>query len=127
MARKRKQVADDDGDVVDVPNQWTAMSEGTGVRRVGPSVENPLDHPPKPSFIGPLLVTFLCCWPFGLVSLIYALQVPTKWRRGNREAARHAAERSEFWMYAAVGAQVFVYIGAAIYYFTVYRHRPYYQ
>lgn len=48
--------------------------------------------------VGPILVTLFCCLPFGIVSIVYASQVPTKVAANDIEGAKLAAKTSKTWM-----------------------------
>lgn len=155
MALKRKSKSSEDGgdtDELDVPNEWSAATMASRID--GPLIPTGMqsvDAPPQPSYLGPLLVTVMCVipigfvlarsipdlvlvagialalsLPLGLVSMLYAIQVPVRWRRGDQNGSRHCAERAEFWMYATVGAQIMLGIAAFLYWLLYYRHQsPY--
>ena len=120
MARKRKK----DADGVDSPNEWTAdLAAAAPTFRAGSP--EPTDAPPQPSYLGPVIAVLLCM-PFGLLALVYAMQTPIRWRRGDQSGSRHAAAQSELWMYASVGAFVLMAIGYGLVWVFYLRNRsPY--
>lgn len=59
-------------------------------------------HQPKNYLIEAILVTIFCCQPFGIVSIIYAAQVNSKYTEGNYEGANRASKRAKNWMIAAI-------------------------
>lgn len=102
MAWKRKK--SDTPDDVDAPNEWTA-DLAVAISTYRPTGMEHADAPPRPSYVGPIVATLLCV-PFGLIAIVFALQTPIRWRRGDQAGSRRAAEQAEFWMYASVGAFV---------------------
>ena len=69
---------------------------------------------PASNLLGSVVVTFLCCVPFGLVAIVYGLQVGPKFRKGDYEGSQRASDLSERWMFAAVGAFILMLIVAVI-------------
>jgi len=84
--------------------------------------------PPDSSMLGAVLATFFCFWPLGVIAIIWALRVRPRWKRGDEDGARHAAEMAEKFTFAAVGLFVILFaIGIvvyAIYWFTGPRTKP---
>lgn len=79
------------------------------------------DLPPQPpanNLLGALLVTIFCCAPFGLIAILYGVQVGPKFKKGNEAGAQHASDMAEKWTYAACGAAVL--IAAAVVGFRVF-------
>jgi len=72
--------------------------------------EELLPQPPANNLLGSILVTIFCCPPFGLVAIIYGLQVGSKFKKGDEDGAQHAADMSEKWMYAGVGVAILIFI-----------------
>jgi len=54
--------------------------------------------PPKNWLVESILVTLLCCLPFGIVSIIYATKVDTLWSSGQFEAAEQASRDAGKWV-----------------------------
>ena len=80
------------GDVGDVP-AGPAASYGAV-----PHIPNHLVHA--------ILVTFLCCLPAGIVSIIYAAQVNGKVAAGDIAGARAASQNAKTWMWISLGVGV---------------------
>jgi len=59
---------------------------------------------PKPySYLVPaILVTFCCCLPLGIVSIVYASQVDGKWSGGDVHGAITASNNAKMWFYLAL-------------------------
>lgn len=53
---------------------------------------------PSIGLAGPILVTLFCCLPFGVVSIVYATQVPTKVAANDMAGAELAAKTARSWM-----------------------------
>lgn len=72
---------------------------------------------PSTNLIGSILVTLLCCPPFGIVAIVYGMRVISRFNADDIAGAKHASDMSERWMYAAVGAAILLAIGRVAYYF----------
>lgn len=57
---------------------------------------------PDSNLVGAILVTLFCCLPFGVVSIVYAAQVDSKWNAGDWNGARRAAQLAKSWGLAAL-------------------------
>ncbi len=75
-------------------------------------------HPPAPHKAPPpnylvwsILTTIFCCLPFGIVSIVYAAQVNSKWHSGDIEGARLSSKNAKMWALIAFGVGL---IGAFI-------------
>ncbi len=44
-----------------------------------------------------ILSTLLCCLPLGVVSIVFAAQVNSKWASGDYEGARRASKNAKNW------------------------------
>jgi hypothetical protein len=64
--------------------------------------------PPSNYLIGAILCTVFCCQIFGIVSIIYAAQVNTKWQAGDFEGARQSSKNALLWIWLAVGSVVII-------------------
>ena len=52
---------------------------------------------PKTWLAESILVTILCCLPFGIVGIIYAVKVETLFLSGNYEAAKQSSDTAGKW------------------------------
>lgn len=57
---------------------------------------------PSSGLVYGILVTVLCCLPLGIVSIIYAAQVDSKWNMGDYHGAQRAARLAKNWALAGV-------------------------
>lgn len=84
--------------------------------------------PPDSTLFGAVLATLFCFAPFGVLAIIYALQVRPRWKRGDESGARRSAEMAEKLTFASVGIFVILLaIGAVwyvVYWFIGPRTRP---
>ena len=58
---------------------------------------NPMSGKPDNYLIKSILVTLCCCLPFGIVGIIFASQVDSKWAAGDHEGAMTAAANAKKW------------------------------
>jgi hypothetical protein len=94
--------------------------EGYGDRpaRRRPDDNEDFDYEPRRRFrsadvpnylVQAVLVTLLCCWPAGLVAIIFAAQVNSKLAGGDYEGAVRASGNAKTWCWVSViGALVIV-------------------
>ena len=82
--------------------------------KCGVAVAGATPPPPKPNvsnhLVGAILVTVLCCLPFGIVSIIYATQVNTKLAAGDIEGTITSSKRAKTWMWWGFGVGLAVNI-----------------
>jgi ABC-type Fe3+ transport system permease subunit len=57
--------------------------------------------PPPNYLVWAILTTVFCCLPFGIVSLIYAAQVNSKWASGDIEGAKLSSKNARTWAWVA--------------------------
>ncbi|WP_207945213.1 CD225/dispanin family protein [Actinomadura rubrisoli] len=68
--------------------------------------------PPPNHLVWAILTTLFCCLPAGIVSIVFAAQVNSKWTSGDHAGAMSASNNARIW--AIVSAVVGV-IGGVIY------------
>lgn len=59
--------------------------------------------PPPNYLVWGILTTIFCCLPFGIVSIIFAAQVNSKWMAGDHEGALIASRNAKIWAWVAGG------------------------
>ena len=103
----------------------------SGVQQVNSpfsSVPNPnlrntqnASSPPKTYLLETILTTIFCCWPLGIVSIIYAARVEKKFYAGDIVGAKIDSASAKKWMWINIGVCVgiwvlyFVFFGFAIF------------
>lgn len=75
---------------------------------VGP----PASEPPPSNLVWAILTTVLCCLPFGIVSIVFAAQVNSKWATGDFSGAQEASRKARLW---AIVAAVVGLVGGILY------------
>ncbi|MBO2449212.1 CD225/dispanin family protein [Actinomadura barringtoniae] len=53
--------------------------------------------PPPTHLVWGILTTLFCCLPFGVVSIVYAAQVESKWQAGDQQGAYDYSRRAKNW------------------------------
>ena len=53
--------------------------------------------PPKNYLVESILVTIFCCLPFGIVGIVNAANVNSKWAAGDFEGAERASAEAKKW------------------------------
>lgn len=75
-----------------------------------PSVaQGPPPHVPN-HLVWAILVTVLCCLPFGIVSIVYAAQVNGMVTRGDIDGALQASKSAMTWAWVSFGVGVASYV-----------------
>jgi t-SNARE complex subunit (syntaxin) len=57
-----------------------------------------------------IITTLLCCLPLGIVSIVYASQVNSKWSMGDYQGAMASAESARKWWIAALASGLVVLV-----------------
>lgn len=75
---------------------------------------------PPPNYLAwAIISTVLCCLPFGIVSIVYAAQVNSKWSTGDFAGAQTASKNAKLWAWVSAGSGLFVAIAYAIIVFVI--------
>ena len=87
--------------------------------QVPPPFITPLatEPPPKNWLVESILVTILCCLPFGIVGIIHATKVESFWIAGQREAAFKASREAAKWVKIALIVAV---VGWVLYFLALF-------
>jgi hypothetical protein len=69
---------------------------------------------PKPEnyLVWAILATLCCCLPGGIVAIIYAAQVDTKYNAGDYAGARQSSDNAKLWSMISAGVG---FVGGALY------------
>ena len=71
--------------------------------------------PPSNYLVGSILCTLFCCQILGIVSIIYAAQVNSRWQSGDFEGARQASRNALTWIWISVGSAVILAIAILVF------------
>ncbi len=79
-------------------------------------LNQPVDSRVAPSnyLVGAILCTIFCCQILGIVSIIYASQVNSKWQAGDFDGARQASKNALTWIWISVGSAVILIVGILV-------------
>ncbi|PWD49600.1 hypothetical protein C8046_01620 [Serinibacter arcticus] len=73
----------------------------------------PVGTPPANNLVWAILTTVLCCLPAGVVSIVFAAQVNSKWAMGDAAGAQRSAANARTW--AIVSAVLGVIAGIVVF------------
>ena len=91
-----------------------------------PVTRPPMDTlPPAPPYaptrmraVGPpnhlgwaILVTLFCCLPGGIVAIVYAAQVDSKFMAGDVAGAQYASDQAKLWSWISAGSILVIAVG----------------
>ena len=67
-----------------------------------------IQHEIQPSnyLVWAILTTVFCCMPFGIVSIVFAAQVNSKWQSGDYTGARIASRNARLWALISFGTAI---------------------
>jgi hypothetical protein len=68
--------------------------------------------PPPNYLVWAILTTIFCCLPFGIVSIVFAAQVNSKWQAGDYDGALNASKNAKIWSWVSFGVAI---IGFLVY------------
>ncbi|GHJ60516.1 hypothetical protein NOK12_30340 [Nocardioides sp. OK12] len=69
----------------------------------------PDSAPPPNNLVWAILSTLFCCLPLGVVSIVFAAQVNSKWQAGDHAGARESADKAKkFAIWSAVAGIVVI-------------------
>lgn len=63
--------------------------------------QQPMQSPPSNYLVFAILTTIFCCQVFGIVSIVYAAQVNSKWYAGDYQGAINASKNAKTWAWVA--------------------------
>ena len=64
--------------------------------------------PPPNYLIFAILTTIFCCQILGIVSIVYAAQVNSRWNSGDAQGAMDASRNAKLWAWVAFGSGLLV-------------------
>jgi hypothetical protein len=79
----------------------------------------PAQREPDNHLVWAILVTVLCCLPFGIVSIVYSTKVSGLWAQGRYPEAQAAADNAKKWaIIGAIVGGVFYLIAVLLWFFV---------
>ena len=76
------------------------------------AVRSPVAHQPIPNYlVQSILVTILCCWPFGIPAIVYAAKVDDFVARGDIAGAMDASRKAKTWAWVSFGCGMLAIVG----------------
>ncbi len=66
--------------------------------------------PPPNYLVFAILVTIFCCQILGIVSIVFAAQVNSKWNAGDYEGALNASKNAKMWAWIGLASGIAVAI-----------------
>ena len=71
----------------------------------------PSQSPPPNYLVFAILTTIFCCQILGIVSIIFAAQVNSKWNAGDFEGAINASKNAKIWAWVAFASGFIIILG----------------
>ncbi len=69
---------------------------------------NQQQTPPPNYLVFAILTTIFCCQILGIVSIIFAAQVNSKWNAGDVQGAAEASRNARLWAWIAFGSGIII-------------------
>jgi hypothetical protein len=76
-------------------------------------------QPPPNYLVWAILATLFCCLPGGIVSIIFATQVNSKFQAGDIAGAQAASKNAKMWAMISAGIGALVWIIVVIYWIVM--------
>lgn len=70
--------------------------------------------PPPNYLVFAILSTIFCCQILGIVSIVFAAQVNSKWNAGDIQGAMEASKNARLWAWIAFGSGVVIAIAMTL-------------
>jgi len=68
----------------------------------------PSGTPPPNYLVFAILTTIFCCQILGIVSIVFAAQVNSKWNSGDTQGALDASRNAKLWAWIAFGSGLII-------------------
>ena len=68
----------------------------------------PSGTPPPNYLVFAILTTIFCCQILGIVSIVFAAQVNSKWNSGDIQGAMEASKNAKLWAWIAFGSGLII-------------------
>ncbi len=70
--------------------------------------------PPPNYLVFAILTTIFCCQILGIVSIVFAAQVNSKWYSGDYQGALNASKNAKLWAWVAFGSGIIIAISITL-------------
>lgn len=70
-------------------------------------IQQPQSPPPN-YLVFAILATIFCCQILGIVSIVFAAQVNSKWASGDFQGALNASKNAKLWAWVAFGSGIII-------------------
>ena len=70
--------------------------------------------PPPNYLVFAILTTIFCCQILGIVSIVFAAQVNSKWNSGDIQGALDASKNAKLWAWIAFGSGLIIALAMSI-------------
>lgn len=77
-----------------------------------PGYGGPMSQPPQNYLVWSILTTLFCCLPLGVVSIVFAAQVNSKWAMGDFAGATESSNKAKQW---AIWSAIASVVGLVLY------------
>lgn len=74
----------------------------------------PSGTPPPNYLVFAILTTIFCCQILGIVSIVFAAQVNSKWNSGDIQGAMDASKNAKLWAWIAFGSGIIIAVAMAL-------------
>lgn len=74
----------------------------------------PTGTPPPNYLVFAILTTIFCCQILGIVSIVFAAQVNSKWNSGDTQGALDASRNAKMWAWIAFGSGLVIALVATL-------------
>jgi hypothetical protein len=103
-----------------IPGQGSSLGINTSSGGGSYSPPPPPPRPIPPTYLWQsIVVTILCCWPFGIPAIVNAARVENRYNRGDYAGAERASSGAKTWSIVSLIAGIVIWIGCVIYYIIV--------
>ena len=76
-------------------------------------------HDKVPNYLVPAILSAICCFPLGIISIIFAAQVNGKVTSGDIPGAMDASKKAKLFSYIFLGVGIFLWACYAIVWFVI--------
>jgi hypothetical protein len=97
------------------PPQYPQTPIAQAYTQPPPPMAQPIGTPIPNYLVQAILVTVLCCLPFGIVSIIYAAQVNSKLAVGDVAGALASSRSAKLWAWVGFGIGAFWVVAAILF------------